>query len=138
MRTSVPEARLEPTVRQAVADIEPDVPVPEIRTQLAQMARTTARERVFTQLLLVVGAFALLLASIGLHGVTAYSEARRTSEIGVRIALGARPAQVMWLILRQVSVLALVGLALGVRCELCQRHRLEQPQPARALPNPAL
>jgi ABC-type antimicrobial peptide transport system permease subunit len=114
MRTSLPVARLEPSIRQGVAEIEPDLPVPEIRTQLAQMARTTARERVFTQLLLVFGAFALLLASIGLHGVTAYSVARRTSEIGVRIALGARPAQVLWLILRQVSVLALAGLALGV------------------------
>jgi ABC-type antimicrobial peptide transport system permease subunit len=101
-----------------VAEVEPDLPVPEIRTQIGQMARTTARERVFTQLLLVFGAFALLLASIGLHGVTAYSVSRRTSEIGVRIALGARPAQVLWLILRQVSVLALAGIALGVPAAL--------------------
>jgi ABC-type antimicrobial peptide transport system permease subunit len=73
---------------------------------------------VFTQLLSVFGAFALLLASIGLHGVAAYSVSRRTSEIGVRIALGARPSRVLWLILRQVSVLALAGLALGIPAAL--------------------
>jgi ABC-type lipoprotein release transport system permease subunit len=118
LRTSVPLASLQREVRQAVAEVDPDLPVPEIRTQIGQMQRTTARERVFTQLLLVFGAFALLLASIGLHGVTAYSVSRRTSEIGVRIALGARPAQVLWLILRQVSVLALAGLALGMPAAL--------------------
>ena len=78
------------------------------------MARITARERVFTVVLSSFGAFALLLASIGLHGVTAYAVSRRTAEIGVRVALGARPTQVLAMVLRQVTVLALVGLAIGV------------------------
>jgi ABC-type antimicrobial peptide transport system permease subunit len=94
------------------------LPIPDIRTQVAQIARTTARERVFTQILVIFGAFALLLASIGLHGVTSYAVSRRTSEIGVRVALGARPAEVLWLILRQVVFLAIAGLAIGIPAAL--------------------
>jgi ABC-type antimicrobial peptide transport system permease subunit len=69
---------------------------------------------VFTELLFLFGAFALLLASIGLHGVTSYSVSRRTGEIGVRLAVGARPAQVLWMVLRQVVALAGIGLLAGV------------------------
>jgi ABC-type antimicrobial peptide transport system permease subunit len=78
------------------------------------MAQTSARERVFTELLTMFGGFALLLASIGLHGVTSYAVTRRTNEIGVRVAVGARPRQVLWLVLRQVLALALAGLAVGI------------------------
>jgi ABC-type antimicrobial peptide transport system permease subunit len=60
------------------------------------------------------GSFALLLASIGLYGVTAYSVTRRTNEIGVRVAFGARPGQLVWLVLREVALLALAGVALGL------------------------
>ena len=78
------------------------------------MAQSGARERVFTQVLLLFGGFALMLASIGLHGVTSYSVARRTSEIGVRVAVGAGPGQIIWMILRDVAFLAGVGLLIGV------------------------
>lgn len=118
LRTTVPLARIGPAIRSAVADVNADLPVPEPRTQLGQMERTTARERTFTRLLAIFGGFALLLASIGLHGVTAYSVTRRTSEIGVRIALGARPGQVLWLVLRQVGALAAIGLMLGIPAAL--------------------
>ncbi|HSL69034.1 MAG TPA: FtsX-like permease family protein, partial [Longimicrobiales bacterium] len=56
----------------------------------------------------------LLLASIGLHGVTTYAVTRRTSEIGVRVAVGARPVQVLWLVLRQVLLLTGLGLVIGL------------------------
>jgi predicted permease len=118
LRTDVPLALLEPAVREAVSQIDPDLPVPELRTQVGLMAESTARERVFTQLLSVFGAFALLLASIGLHGVTSYSVTRRTSEIGVRIAVGARPVQIVWMVLRQVVILAGIGLILGIPASL--------------------
>lgn len=114
LRVDGPTASLEPVIRSAVAEVNRDVPVPEIRSQSALMAQTSAKERVFTQLLSVFGGFALLLASIGLHGVTSYSVTRRTGEIGVRVALGARPRQILRLVLGQVLTLAVIGLVAGV------------------------
>jgi predicted permease len=118
LRTAMPIARLEPTIRRAVWEIDPDLPVPEIRSQTTIMAQTSAKERVFTQLLSIFGVFALVLASIGLYGVTSYSVTRRTAEIGVRVAVGARPGQIVWLILRRVFLLAGLGVALGIPAAL--------------------
>jgi ABC-type antimicrobial peptide transport system permease subunit len=88
------------------------------RSQTAQIAHTLGRERVFARLLTLVGGFGLLLAAIGLHGIAAYSAAQRTSEIGVRLALGATTMGVVWMVLRQVAGIALAGLALGVPAAL--------------------
>jgi predicted permease len=114
LRTSLPPSSLEAAIRRAVAEVHRDLPVPAIRTQVAQMHDTIARERVLTLLLTIFGGFALLVAGIGLHGLTAYAVSRRRSEIGVRVALGAMPSQVLWLVLRHVLVLALGGLLVGV------------------------
>jgi len=114
MRTNTPAARLEPAVREAVFRVHPALPVPELRTQTALLAEASARERVFAGLLSLFGVFALLLASIGLYGVTSQTVARRTSEIGVRVAVGARQEQILWMILRQVGLLAGVGILVGV------------------------
>jgi len=114
VRTDVPLARMEALLRDAVSQVDPDVPVPTIRAETEIIAQTGAKERVFTQLLTLFGGFALLLASIGLHGVTSYAVTRRTSEIGVRVAVGARPGQILWLVLRQVVALSLIGLGVGV------------------------
>jgi predicted permease len=107
-------AALSGLVRTAMADVDPNVPVTDLRTQVNQIDETLGTERTFMRLLLAFGAFALLLASIGLHGVTAYAVLRRTSEIGVRVALGARRIDVLWLILRQVIGITIVGLAIGL------------------------
>lgn len=118
LRTAMPIARLEPSIRQAVWEVDPDLPVPEIQSQTAIMAQTSAKERIFTQLLSIFGGFALVLASIGLYGVTSYSVTRRTAEIGVRVAVGARPGQIVWLILLRVFLLAGFGVALGIPAAL--------------------
>jgi predicted permease len=101
-------------IRAAVAGIDRDVPVTNLKSEEAQIDESIGSERMFTLLLVFFGGFALLLACIGLHGVTSYAVSRRTAEIGVRVALGARRSQVIWLVLRQVVLLALAGLAAGV------------------------
>ena len=114
VRSTLAPSALGGLVRAAMADVDRDVAVTDLRTQANQIDETLRTERTFMRLLLAFGGFALLLASIGLHGVTAYSVVRRTSEIGVRVALGARQIDVLWLILRQVVGITIVGLALGV------------------------
>lgn len=114
IRTDVPVARLEKPLRAAVAQVDPDIPVPRIRAQAEIIAQAGAKERAFTQLLTIFGAFALFIAAIGLHGITTYAVTRRTSEIGVRVAVGAAPGQILWMVLRQVVILAAMGLVVGV------------------------
>lgn len=114
LRADVPAAALESRVREIVARADPMLPVTGYRTQLSEIEGAAARERIFARLLGIFGAFALALACIGLHGITAFSVARRTSEMGVRLALGARPVGIVRMVLRQVLGTAAVGLALGL------------------------
>jgi predicted permease len=114
LRTAVAPAGLAAAVRQAVADVDRNLPITDVKTQDEQIGETMGQERVITRLLVIFGGFALLLACIGLHGVTSYSVARRTNEIGIRMALGAGRSQVLWLILRQVFILAVAGVAVGL------------------------
>lgn len=104
---------LEAELRRAVADIAPSTPIVGMRTQSEQIALLAGRERLLARLLTLFGTFALVLACIGLYGATAYSVARRTSEIGLRVALGATREHVLWMILRSVFVLTAAGLAVG-------------------------
>ncbi|HZB25184.1 MAG TPA: ABC transporter permease, partial [Vicinamibacterales bacterium] len=103
-----------PAIRAAVAEVDRDVPITAVKTQAQQIDEAIGSERALTTLLVFFGVFALLLACIGLHGVTAYSVARRTSEIGIRLALGAQRSSVQWMILKQVVWLAVAGLAIGI------------------------
>jgi predicted permease len=107
-------AGLEPTLRRAVADVNPNVPISELRTQADQVDMSMGREQLLARLMTLFGGFALVLACIGLYGATSYAVARRTNEIGVRIALGAQRSQVLWLVLRQVLVVAIAGLVIGI------------------------
>ena len=114
LRTAVPPAMLDRSIREAVAAVDASLPIVRLETQQQKIDRAIGRERVLSRLLTVFGGFALLLATLGLHGLTSYTVARRTSEIGIRLALGAQRSQVLWMILRQVLVLAALGLALGL------------------------
>jgi len=113
-RTNVAPTAVMGALRAVVADVDRDVPVSRMTTQSDQIQQSLATEIAFTRLLLAFGAFALFLGCIGLHGLTAYSVARRTSEIGLRIALGAQRRDVLWLILRQVVLVTMIGLVLGI------------------------
>jgi len=114
VRTTIAPAMVTAALRDVVADVDRNVPVSRMKTQTDQIQETLGTEFAFTRLLLAFAAFALFLACIGLHGLTAYAVTRRTSEIGLRIALGAQRGNVLWLILRQVVWVTLVGLAAGI------------------------
>jgi len=114
LRTVVSPATLVAPVTAAVAALAPTAPLTNFKTQTDQIAETTGEERVFSRLLTLFAGFAMALAGIGLYGLTSYAVARRTNEIGIRIALGAARTQVQRLMLRQVVVLAALGLAAGV------------------------
>jgi macrolide transport system ATP-binding/permease protein len=101
-------------VRRAISAIDPDVVMTDVKTQTRLIEESLHQERLFATLLTLFAGFALLLAAIGLHGVTAYSTARRTGEIGLRIALGAGRSQVLTLVLRQVLRPVAAGMVVGL------------------------
>ena len=101
-------------VRGAVKGLDPAMPVYELKTLGDQLDQTLLSERLIALLSAGFGLLATLLAAVGLYGVMAFVVARRTKELGVRIALGARPAQVLWLVMREVLTLLGLGLAVGI------------------------
>src|SRR6185295_3511274 len=101
-------------IREIVRQADTRVPVTNVKTQAAQIDQTMNQEIIFARLCTAFAVLALLIACVGLYGTMAYTVARRTSEIGIRMALGAQRGDVIWMVLRQVLVLAATGLAIGV------------------------
>ena len=107
-------SRLESLARRTLANINPDLTLESFRSLDYQVADNFNQERLITRLTGLFGLLALALASVGLYGITAYSVARRTSEIGLRMALGANRGDVVALVLRKALLLVALGLAIGV------------------------
>ena len=101
-------------VRQAIASVDPSLPIANVRTMSEQVSSQFTQQRLIARLTSFFGVLSLVLASIGLYGVTAYNAGRRTGEIAVRMALGARRGDVIRLVLRGAFVLILIGLGLGL------------------------
>jgi ABC-type antimicrobial peptide transport system permease subunit len=114
LRTAISPKALVPSVRAAVASVDRDVPLFGITTETQQSDESLLQERLFAKLTSFFGLLALLLACVGLYGILSYAVARRTAEIGVRMALGAQQADVMRMILRETFLLISAGIAIGV------------------------
>ncbi|HEV3409726.1 MAG TPA: ABC transporter permease, partial [Chthoniobacterales bacterium] len=114
VRSKLSAAALERPLREIVSSVDPHQPVYALRPMTDLVAETWATQRLLTFLLTVFAALALALASIGLYGVLAYTALKRLREIGIRIALGARPAQVGALIMNHALRLLLLGGGLGL------------------------
>ena len=102
------------SVRQGFREINRDIPVSEIKTMQTQIDQGLVQERLVATLSSFFGLLALLLSAIGLYGTLSYAVTRRTSELGIRMALGARKGDVLWLVLREATVLVLCGAVAGL------------------------
>jgi len=101
-------------VRAGLAVTEPTLTLFRIKTLEAQTEESLSREEVLAMLTTSCGGFAVLLACIGLYGLMAYSAAQRTGELGLRMALGAQPRSVRWMVLRENSATVLAGVVAGI------------------------
>ena len=118
IRTQTGSASAYAMVRNTVRQLDASIPVYAMKTLEAQLDETLLTDRLIAMLSAGFGALATLLASIGLYGVMAFVVARRRKELGIRLALGAQPQSVVWLVMREVLLLLAIGLALGIPAAL--------------------
>ena len=114
LMTSTPPGVLQPLLARTLADLDPNLTVTSVRTMQQQVDLSFDQERAVASLAGLFGMVALLLAAVGLYGVTAYTVAQRTNEIGIRMALGADRLNVVQLVLRGAFKHAVLGLLLGL------------------------
>jgi ABC-type antimicrobial peptide transport system permease subunit len=96
-----------------------------VKTQSAQVDETLFTERMFARLSALFAGLALTLACVGVYGLLAYAVTRRTTEIGIRVALGAQRGDVVWMILREALALAAIGIAIGLPASLAATRVLK-------------
>jgi predicted permease len=114
VRTRMSPAALAPALRKVVKSVDRDLPIIDLRTQRQQIEATVQVQRALAALTTCFGLLGLALACVGVYGVMAYSVAQRTHEIGIRLALGAQPAHVRGMVLRQSTWIAGGGIVAGV------------------------
>jgi predicted permease len=118
VRTGLDPMTIATAIREAVRQADPTIPLADMKTQRQQIAETIGKPRAFAVLTTVSGSVGLLLACIGLYGIVSYDTIRRTQEIGIRMALGARPADVLRLVMRETIVVLTMGAVIGIALAL--------------------
>jgi predicted permease len=114
LRSESSPAVLTAAVRSVIRELDPDLPIYNVRTMTDRVDESLAERRFAMQLLTLFAAVALGLATIGIYGVIVYLVSQGTRELGIRLALGATPAAVVWLVARHTVVIAVVGVTTGV------------------------
>lgn len=109
-------------IRQAIHDVDFTLPISDVTTLDEQVAGSVSNQRLVAQLSSFFGVLAVFLSCIGIYGLTSYVVSRRTNEIGVRMALGAEPLHVLWLVMRESLRLVTVGMAIGVPVALASQR----------------
>ena len=122
VRTIADPASVSALLRQTVKATSSGVPAVEINTMSGLVDDSLETDRFVQELSEAFGALAIVLASIGLYGVMAYTVARRTRDIGIHLALGAEPGNVLWQVLRETLLLAVIGIAIGLPIALAGTH----------------
>jgi putative ABC transport system permease protein len=118
VRTAMDPLGAASAIRAAIRQIDPELPIPAFRTMEEVVAESVAQRRFQMSLVLLFAVVAMLLASLGIYGVVSYSVAQRTNEMGIRMALGARPAAIRRMVLRQGLLPVAIGLGAGVSASM--------------------
>ena len=118
VRTNIASSSVFNVVRNEIKQLDATMPIYEMKTVEGQLDETLLTDRLIALLSAGFGLLATILASIGLYGVMAFVVARRRKELGIRLALGAQPGLVIWMVMREVLVLLAIGLAVGVPAAL--------------------
>jgi predicted permease len=114
VRSAVPPASLMNTIRAKVGDLDPSLPVANMKTLATQIDESLGNQRLMSLLSIAFGAVSVLLAGFGIYSVMSYLVSRRTREIGIRVAIGAAPSLVRWMIVREILVVAGIGILIGL------------------------
>ena len=118
VRFSGPATAVVPQIRQTIKQVNQSLPIDEVVSLSDHIGRALVQQKLVARLASFFGLLALLLACVGLYGVMSYGVARRTNEIGIRMALGAQGRSVLWLVLREALLLVVIGLVVGVLASL--------------------
>jgi predicted permease len=118
VRTTTDPNAMMNSIRSKMRDLDANLPIFDMRTTDEQIANSLAAERMIASLSTVFGFLATILAAVGLYGLMAYNVVQRTREIGIRMALGAAQKDVVWMVMRDVLLLVVIGIAVGVPASL--------------------
>jgi putative ABC transport system permease protein len=118
IRTAFPQNTILPEIRNAIWSVDRNQPVFEVRSMPEIMGNVTSAPRIAFILLDILALVALVLAAIGIYGVTSYHVGQRTQEVGVRLTFGAQPNAILYMLVRQATTLTLLGVAAGLLCAL--------------------